>query len=156
MSARILVVGEDNPHGADPRMALYYLPRQASGNRLRLVMGLSDRDYLRHLERVNLCAGRWSTPEARARAAELLDGRYPVVILLGSKVRAAAGIAVLPRPCSWIRFTSGVIAACLPHPSGRCRYWNEPQAILEARLVLEAAAPWVPWGSSDADQKLAP
>ena len=59
LRSRVLLVGEVNPYGADPRMALYHLPRGASGDRLREILGLDDATYIRRLSRVNLCTGRW-------------------------------------------------------------------------------------------------
>ena len=34
----------------------------------------------------------------------------------------------------------------LPHPSGRCRVWNEPDAVERARALLRQVRPDVPWG----------
>jgi hypothetical protein len=37
----------------------------------------------------------------------------------------------------------------LPHPSGRCRVWNEEESLECARRFLRQAAPNRPWGTSD-------
>jgi hypothetical protein len=159
---RVLLVGELNPFGADPRFALYHLPRHSSGNRLRCILGLTDLEYHRFLDKANLCDGKWSAREARERLATLVDARAPggVVVLLGGRVRDAASRFVLDR-CGapyeleffkqldlWSgsqrrRFT------CLPHPSGLCRLWNEPGAVTRARRLLAEVAPWVHWGTCD-------
>ena len=153
---RVLLVGEDNPRGSDPRMALFFLPREASGNRLRVVLGLSDVDYMRRCARVNLCAGRWSDREARERAQIIREANLArlaqipwtgeVAILLGSKVRRAldgppAFEVVIPE--------RGPVLVGLPHPSGRCLVWNEPGARARAREACRRAAPWIPWGSAE-------
>lgn len=70
MTPPLIIVGEVNPFGADPFFALYHLPRESSGNRLRVIWGLSDHVYA-GLTKVNLCTGRWSMPAARAAAYKL-------------------------------------------------------------------------------------
>lgn len=160
--ARVLAVGECNPFGGVSDMALYHLPRRSSGNRLRCIMGLSDGDYLRHVDRANLCSGRWSVGEGRRRAAELLDeacDRHarPVFVLLGVRVAAAfLGEKVFraaARTSGDLKFAGHAIvyraryvAVCLPHPSGRCRRWNAPGAVAAVRTQLTMVAPEIPWG----------
>ena len=150
--ARVLVVGESNPHGSDPRLALYHRPRRASGNRLRLIMGLSDAAYLRYLDRANLCVGRWSEQEARATMLELLglvtrSHEDTSLVLLGHRV---LGASLAPADFGYFQTKKvrRVTVASLPHPSGLCRAWNEPGSVERARAALRAAAPWVPWGSA--------
>jgi hypothetical protein len=146
----LVIVGESNPYGGDPSFALYHLPREASGNRLREHVGLSDEEYER-LEKVNLCPGEWSMPIARARAKELL-GLHDVIVTLGAKVRTAFSFhwpnlrEVSP---FWrlIDIETGQQIVTLPHPSGLSRPWYAPDARDKARTVLREAAPWVPWGS---------
>lgn len=154
---RVLIVGELNPHGADPRYALYHQPRNASGNRLRLIMGLSDLHYARMLDKTNLCTGKWSMKVARARASDLLGDRsIGVYVLLGRRVALAfqgqtfGGEPI--KPFDSYEVPEGVQCGpmhviSLPHPSGRCRAWNEPGACDKARELLRYAAPHIPWGS---------
>ena len=148
-TSEVLLVGEDNPYGDDPRLALYHKPRHASGNRLRQHLGLRDATYER-LAKVNLCMDTWATREARIRAGVLCNSTYyphlRVVILLGAKVRDAFGFktaeffGVVREP--------GVIPVfvVLPHPSGRNLNWNQAGAREEARVILKTVAPQVPWG----------
>ena len=154
---RVLLVGEVNPLGSDPRHALYHLPRTSSGNRLRCILGLTDLEYHRLLDKVNLCVGKWSTKQAAVLLAELVlrnsTGRG-VVVLLGARVRAAARrmIKLASAPDLRVEFFtrvtlgSGVVLVSLPHPSGLCRLWNEPGAPARARALLREVAPQVPWG----------
>lgn len=136
-----LLVGEDNPYGVDSRYALYPNPVRSAGFRLcHTILGFrSAWGYLRAFDRVNLCAGRWSMPEARAKASEIArerDGR--VVILLGAKVSTAFGFAYDPF-VRWGRGPDGAgpgVVIILPHPSGRCRLWNERGAIERARALV--------------------
>jgi len=147
-AARILVVGEVNPYGSRAEFALYHLPRGASGDRLRALMGLSDGDYLKYCSRTNLCLEKWVLGAARRRAEELLSERLEVVfILLGSRVRLAFG-----GPSAFCVKTVGgergeVVLVGLPHPSGRNRLWNDSSSRLRVPARLRTVAPWVPWGS---------
>lgn len=147
--SRVLLVGEMNPYGSAPQFALYCEPSQSAGGRMqRLVCALPEGDYLA-MKRVNLCAGRWSMPAARAAAAKLWEVQdVDVLVLLGRKVATAFGL-------DWPAFASALggpvyapkRVAVLPHPSGLCRAWNEPGAFERARGVLRKVAPSVPWGS---------
>jgi hypothetical protein len=151
-SARKLVVlvGEDPGPRGDPDCALYDQPEGRAGHRLRLLAGLRRRDYFDAFARVNLLRewpGRWSAPRAREAARALLpalDGR--LVVLLGSRVRDAFGVA-------WPRYAFGlldagpgrrrVLAAWMPHPSGRCREWNDPARAGEARAFFDLLLGWL-------------
>lgn len=138
--SQIIFVGESNPYGSDPRFALYHLPREASGNRLREHVGLFDHTY-EPLTKVNLCAGRWQTAAARGRAVELAR-LHPVIVALGRKVGQAFTV--------WDFFTTTTIGEArvvlLPHPSGLNRMWDDPRARGRARELLRREAPAVPWG----------
>jgi len=152
--SRVLLVGEMNPYGADPRYALYDEPASSAGGRMRrLVCGLHSRTYLR-LGRANLCTGKWSAPAARDRSGAMLSDNLDVVfVLLGRKVADAFGFwnpgrvfdpfTQVPKPVGG----HGYVA--LPHPSGLCRVWNEPGAFERARSLLRDACPDVPWGESE-------
>jgi uracil-DNA glycosylase len=137
----ILIVGESNPYGSDPQFALYHLPRNASGNRLREHLGLTDVEYSK-LDKVNLCRRQWSLREARENAWRLIDsGRHDVLVLLGRKVRDAFGG---PAPFEW-GSARGVKLVGLPHPSGLNRVWREPDARSRAVEVLTIVAPDISW-----------
>jgi hypothetical protein len=154
---KILLVGEINPYGSNPRLALYHLPRGAAGDRLRRIFGLSDRAYVRNFDRINLCEGEWSSTLAARRAREIVeDGRWGVVVLLGRRVQDAfAGppffettrLAVGRSPGSSSGPGSPLLVS-LPHPSGRCRLWNDPSSVMRARQILRDAVPWGAWGGA--------
>ena len=141
------LVGESNPHSADPRHALYPLPLNAAGGRLARVLGLSPREYIRAFpDRRNLLSGtaKWSAPSARASADEVLRTSKPgaVLVLLGAKVSAAFGVGY--RPGLYLPRMAHVgadvprrrVVLVLPHPSGRCREWNDPQTAERVRSAL--------------------
>lgn len=143
---RVLLVGEDNPHGSDPRFALYDEPPNSAGGRLRrVVLGLPRRVYLgQSIGRANLCTGRWSVREARARAATLANEAAimdAAIVMLGWKVADAFG-ALHVQP-----FTRVERFVAIPHPSGRNRVWNDQDAVPRVRALLAAVAPAIPWGS---------
>ncbi len=127
-----LLVGEVNPYGADPFFALYPLPEHATGGRLARILDLSRGEYLRRFDRANLCAGRWQTSLARARAGTLrgadLDRPF---ILLGRRVGCAFGLH--SDTDFWTR--TGLLYL-LPHPSGLNHAWNDPRAVERTREFL--------------------
>lgn len=134
MSSLPLIVGELNPYSEDDHFALYPRPRRASGFRLATkIMGLTEMEYIRSFDRVNLCHYKWSTRAAKDAAdGHWLHGRNRF-ILLGAKVSRAFGFDFEP----FTRETrGGKVFVMLPHPSGLCRVWNEVDAVDRARLVL--------------------
>jgi hypothetical protein len=138
-----LLVGEQNPYGADPRLALYPLPKYASGARLARILGLSAHAYLQAFDRVNLCAGRWKFQEARMAAERIWRDRSGgVVVMLGAKVAAAFAVPYTPlgavmRVGPWVGTHLRAPSYCiLPHPSGRNRAWNAPESVELAREVM--------------------
>lgn len=156
----LIVVGESNPYGADPRYALYDEPANSAGGWLRrLVMRLRAVSYHRYTRRFNLCVSGWSQREA-AVAAEWVVAREAregtVIVLLGQKVAGAFGFegvppftANLPGEGERAAHPSAVGYVLLPHPSGRNRAWNEPGSYLRARDLLRQVRPDVPWGEVD-------
>lgn len=137
---RPLLVGEDNPHHSDPRLALWPRPSQYAGGRLCRILGMDERRYLRAFDRVNLCDGAWDAAEARANAERLLGLGKPLV-LLGSKVCRAFGATFTPETLFTVReLAPGVNAAVLPHPSGRCRAWNDAGSYQRARDAVASLA----------------
>lgn len=142
-----LLVGEANPYGSDPEFALYPLPAHASGGRLARIFGLGRTEYLRTFDRMNLCEGRFTVKAAREAARKVWQGgaadrRH--VVLLGRKVGDAFGALkswgwfesffILPadEARGWPKYT------IMPHPSGLCRVWAEPDAVPRARALLGA------------------
>lgn len=152
-AVRLVIVGEDNPYEEDPKMALFHLPRGASGDRLRVHLGMSDTDY-RGIPKMNLCKRSWDPVEAVATAEEILDS-HDVVVCLGAKVRAAFGVKdcwareVRAADVTWVLSDPGhrCTVVTIPHPSGRSMAWNDPGARARARTLLRHVAPHFPWGA---------
>ncbi len=129
---RPLLVGEVNTYGANPDFALYPLPEHATGGRLARILDLSRGEYLRRFDRVNLCAGRWQTTQARTRAGALqgADPDQPF-ILLGRRVGCAFGLRSDTN--FWTRIG---LLYLLPHPSGLNHAWNDQRAVARTREFL--------------------
>lgn len=135
-------VGEDNPHSADPRYALYHEPQNCAGDRLRrLICRVRVTTYHR-IGRANLCSGRWANVEAAQNAAAP-DLR---LVLFGAKVAGAFALPVAP-------FHAHGRFLVLPHPSGRNRVWNTEGAFDRAHQALRDFAPNIPWGDDAPQQK---
>jgi len=163
--SRVILVGEDNPLSGQPEHALLHVPPGHAGHRLQsLVLGLTPAVYLA-MWRVNLCAAAWDTKEARKRAYDEildLDAPWSLVVMLGSKVASAfapsdSAVKLAPFTSTQhvVQRSSGLAIArktftlaALPHPSARCRTWNETDAVQRARSMLRELAPEVPWGTA--------
>lgn len=136
MNPTLVIVGELNPYGSEPRYALHDLPVNAAGHRLRdKVLGLGRLSYFR-IPRFNLCTGKWAARDAAAEATRL-QALHPeaMFLLLGRKVATAFGLKDAELFSTVGRFV------VIPHPSGRCREWNDPTAFQRARGLV---APHLP------------
>ncbi len=145
----VVLVGEDNPYNMPSFFDLYDDPPGSAGGRLRTkILGVSREVYFGpDVHRANLCRGKWSAPAAREEAARLarLHPRATFV-LLGVKVRDAFGVFPSQRtPVERVEIFDASAAGgrrtlvLLPHPSGRCRFWNEPDAVERVQGVLSSA-----------------
>lgn len=132
-----LLVGECG-HDPDPSLALWPYPRSASGGRLAAALGLEPREYLARFRRANLCPEGWSEEAARRAAAVLVESATDsdVLVLLGVRVARAFGLAAVPVFARWRADFCGPSYVRLPHPSGRCRAWNDPLCAELARSAL--------------------
>ena len=93
-------------------------------------------DYINTFDRLNLVESRvWSKKEADRRVKILIPTlRDREVLVLGTKVRDAFGLPpMLVHP---VRMHDAVFRQ-LPHPSGRCRWYNDEANREIASLLLE-------------------
>lgn len=140
---RPVLLGMNNPYGADPAMALYPLPSRSAGGRLQAMSGLSRGDYLRLFDRRNVLTGEWSAArakEARAALRSELAGRH--VIVLGAEVNSVMRGGTeheLAPPFRWTPDGVGGWIAKAPHPSGRSTFYNDPLSQDLLRIFLEEA-----------------
>lgn len=159
-NSRVLICGEQNPYGANPDWALYCHPPGCAGARLRLILGLSEDQYLA-LHRKNLCDGDWSKDAAKKRAFELLSPESPwnVIVLLGRKVTETFEKVALD-DVPLVAFSTrvccpGMTLVSLPHPSGRNAALWSGKARDRAREILRDLVPELPWGSIDSEEHAA-
>lgn len=134
-----LLVGELNPYGSESRYALFPYPANSTGDRLcKKIMGLTRVQYVRSFNRINLCTGKWDREAAESAAYAIkYDESLETVVLLGAKVCAAFGFPYAPFS---IMLSKGKTFVILPHPSGLCRTWNEPDAFARAKRLLKKYA----------------
>lgn len=140
----VLVVGEANPRPGFHDCALWPWPTTGAGGRLAAHLGMRAIDFYHAFTLRNLyndgAPVRWCVGDSRLRAMDVLCVNLePVVVLLGNRVAAAFECAHLPlfRSVDVTLFGNmrrRVIR--LPHPSGRCRAWNDSGAAARARRVL--------------------
>lgn len=139
---KTVILGMNNPYSSRPELALYPHPENSAGARLcamflqaaRIGNGINMKksDYLTGFDRRNLVDDpTWDAARASRAAEELrrnLKGRR--VVICGTAVLGALKL----RRHEWLAWSerSGDLFMdpfdyCLiPHPSGRCREYNDP------------------------------
>ena len=158
---RPVLLGMNNPNSEYPEFSLYPDPPGCAGWNLWKHSGLSREEYLEQFERMNMLNGRqWIPSHAREAAEELrttLASR--TVVLLGEDVARLMWVGDTTPHYKWVCKPEGGWWAKIPHPSGRCRHWNDPwqraaiQVFLGELVTLEGEpmshdepAPEVPEG----------
>lgn len=147
---RPLLLGMHNPASDDPARALDpSVPRTAGARLFELARielpCLTLAQYYQAFERANLINAReWKPTPARREAARLRgrlrESRGRVVVALGREVR---DLLKVPPEWPWVLplDMGGWTVRCLPHPSGRCRWYNGPnERQLAAMMLAELAA----------------
>lgn len=125
---KTLLVGEVRPEGyrgdLDPRDV------GSAGERMCTILGLTIEEYLDRFDRVNLCRKVWDKDAAWVEAARVEAERRAKIVLLGRKVQAAFDMDDAPLFSTWGRYV------LLPHPSGKCRVWNDEKNFIIARMLV--------------------
>lgn len=126
---RPILIGIDNPHSKDPAMALHPRPAGCSGWRLwRMLcdrLRVSEQQYLRAFDRRNLSDGE----------RPILPGS--TVVLLGEEVWRGVRVRYdIPRLLIHPQVRCGVTWRQVPHPSGRCLFYNDPAQRALVSLML--------------------
>jgi uracil-DNA glycosylase len=132
INPRVVLVGEAPGKRDTGRTPLLGQNRGASGSRLRVMCGMSEREW-RDVRRINLFTrlpDQWDNSLAHDTAHAMMHAmlrRYRV-ICQGRRVARAFGVSTLPM-CTWQILHDAYIGPCivsmLPHPSGRCRAYND-------------------------------
>ena len=129
---KVILCGMNNPLHSDPRYALFPYPPGCAGWRILELLrirlpDLTRSQYSRGFERINLVDDmvwdRWKARDKAAQLPSLYRGR--TIVLFGDGVRRAVG---LPKELIHPIERDGVVWRQLPHPSGRCRWYNDPEA----------------------------
>lgn len=131
--AKPMLIGTDNPHSADPRMALSPFIVGTTGWRTWKMLNeklphVTWRDYMDAFHRTNL------EDQGTAWCGTTHLG-VSTQVLLGDKVRRHFKLPkILLHPIHRDGFTYRQV----PHPSGRCRFYNDPaQRALVAQLLAD-------------------
>lgn len=140
---RTVIVGEVAGRTSDEPLD----PASQSGGRLADLAGLDHEEFLDRFDRINIIPSifeeqldpafmrlRWKQSSG-CNLRSILHGRR--VILLGAAVAGAMGVADQPH-FRWFR-TSWGVASVIPHPSGKNRWWNEPDNVSRARHFMRRA-----------------
>lgn len=144
---RPLLLGMNNPHHDDPRYDLYPSPKGCTGWRIWKMLsdrtGATKHDYVQQFSRRNLVRGRkWRRDRVEAAALQVTFFAKPgtTVVLLGDEVRRAMNLVLGGRVDKILihpQVVDGVVYRCVPHPSGRNRFYNDPAARELVALLLE-------------------
>lgn len=148
---KTVLCGMNNPLGAHPRLALWPHPPNCTGWRVwrmldeaSVASGLgtvTEKQYREGFERVNvLDSVEWSAREASRSGREKMDsmtGRR--IVFFGVRTLKAVGLPRSEwgvwREYHWLP-AEPMIYCILPHPSGRCREYNDPEVREMAGRVL--------------------
>lgn len=143
-----ILVGLNNPHGRRPEHALFPLPVGASGHRLwsmvSAINGMSRGQYAESFDRRNLSPDMGDLPKKRLlHLGDQMVRSIPrgsTAILLGQQVRIAVS-SQLSRPLDATLIIhpqerDGIVWRLIPHPSGRCLYYNDPVARTLVGMML--------------------
>ena len=135
--------GPDN-HAGEPLH-----PSTRSGRRLVELLGVDNEAYLEQFDRVNLLQkfpGKWARDdrfpmkEAKIAAAAIRPFlKHRMVIMLGRVVAEAFGVPPCPQ-VMWIARPGFHGVAVLPHPSGRNRWYSDPNNMRAARRFMRKVA----------------
>lgn len=137
------IIGEAPGPNTSPKLPLFPLPPRSAGGRLIAYSRIAPAQYLGAFLRRNLfrtLPRAWDRADARINAerlmAELRLRGITRVILLGTKVGAAFDV-----PDLWSHgHAMSVELVTIPHPSGRCRVYNDVAAQRRAGAMLRWAA----------------
>ena len=140
----VIIVGE-----APSRPDAEAFSASSSRDRLKQLLQVSDEQLDKYYHCVNLCSDSWNPEEAREAAYALvtLAKHHSKFLLCGRKVQKTFQDSVL-RKMDATSFPSNKLFVygdqcftyvCIPHPSGRNRFWNDPENIERTQAFLRKA-----------------
>lgn len=148
------IIGEAPGVNTSWKLPVFPFPSNSAGGRLLKYSELDAAAYLGKFIRKNLYTHLepWSIPTAREKAAEIVSlfqsWRVLRVVLLGKRVGEAFGLRLWETGSTTAMDfgvgapprSFGVAVTCIPHPSGRCREYNDEDAIRRTKATLRWAA----------------
>lgn len=101
---------------------------------LNATTGATMAQYMGAFDRRNLVTGKWSLNRGRIAARSFRVPEGAEVLVLGSQTAIALGLPkLLVHPQDFM----GAAWRQVPHPSGRCRFYNDKTQQLLVSLVLK-------------------
>lgn len=133
-----LLIGLAPNHPGEP--GAFTVPG-GSGRRLAALLHIDQADLLTVVDAVNLSPEPVSSLGVRAwqDLAGRLDFTSCVVVACGRIVAAAVGAPF--QMGEWVMLADTALTS-IPHPSGRCRAWNDPEIVAKGERTL-AEAVWL-------------
>jgi uracil-DNA glycosylase len=113
-----------------------------AGERIAGLAGITTPEYLWRTRRINLVRAEDDYADtvlvaAGVQRVRAFLGGFDRVVVLGARAATALGILSWPL-YEWTPWLD-TLAARAPHPSGRNRYWNEPENVERARAFWRDA-----------------
>lgn len=134
---KALIVGEAPSRTGDPRLVL----RGRAGRFLEQLAGLEEGQLPQAADLMNLLdlypGERFPFSKAKARADHIRRLSYDRIVLLGRNVIKCFGIDEKASLLSLVNKDERSYLL-MPHPSGRCRVWNDPQLWQWGKVMMGA------------------
>lgn len=142
-----LLVGEQPGPRSNHRLPLWPYPARSAGGRLHAMSGVPMVEYLARLARVNLAAQPrkgWDHRRARFDLHAMLNDLPPDarVVLCGQRAMDAYEEGYPGARRQFLVLGGSVWIQGVPHPSGRCREYNDPATVAATREAVRWAADW--------------
>jgi hypothetical protein len=145
---KIILLGMCNPHSNNPAHALYPKPVNCTGHRVWKMINDRNRmmtpaQYIDEFDRRNLVQGKWSVERAQRAVPKFVrsvGGR--TIVVFGKAIWPLIGAHFYPDPVPGEEVdvqdrTYLTRWLFLPHPSGRCLWYNdEKNREFAADLIL--------------------
>lgn len=139
----VVFVGEaPGPKDTTSRTPLWSIRKGSAGSRLRAMTGLDRSAWTRRVPKFNLVPYRitkWPREFAEQQAQNLSSSllRDCDLVLCGRKVARAFGVPSKHPWLVWTRSAWGPRVVVIPHPSGLCREYNDPEFVKRASRFLK-------------------
>lgn len=160
-----LIVGEMPGGTAISSMPLFPHPANSSGGRLMKWSQLPPGVFLGRIRRVNVFAEpieKWqpfaAMESARAILAACTEKNIRRIVLLGERVGRAFGMIWEDQTIMMYQTkeVGALTLACIPHPSGLNRLYNDPIPQAGAKLAVRWASGWAEYTEPPKNPNAAP